>query len=201
MPLTTTPSERIGRCTRMRRFFVRSSRSESFVHTRSSAGFTIITSGFEFSVHTACGNNPFPEIPRGVDFLFSLNRINVAISRAQVLSLVFASPRLLEVPCNNVEDMRLVNSLCALKEYGKQSWLTSPHARSPSEANTLNRRWADAKILLHVGFGRRPAVQARVEVDRQSEKSAQIVFIHIAWRSAMLANSTPRPALSARPIG
>jgi hypothetical protein len=47
-----TPSERIGRSTRMRRFFVRFSRSESFVHTRSSVGFTIITSGFEFSVHT-----------------------------------------------------------------------------------------------------------------------------------------------------
>lgn len=58
------------------------------------------------------------EIPRGVDFLFSLNRINVAISRAQVLSLVFASPRLLEVSCTNIDDMRLVNSLCALKEYG-----------------------------------------------------------------------------------
>src|SRR5437660_64803 len=52
MPLTTTPSERIGRCTRMRRFFVRFNGSESFVRTRSSAGFTIITSGFEFSVHT-----------------------------------------------------------------------------------------------------------------------------------------------------
>ena len=26
----------------------------------------------------------------------------------------------------------------------------------------VNRRWADAEILLHVGFGRRPAVQARV---------------------------------------
>jgi predicted RecB family nuclease len=60
------------------------------------------------------------EIPRGVDFLFSLNRINVAISRAQALSLVFASPALLEVPCTNVEDMRLVNSLCALREYGAQ---------------------------------------------------------------------------------
>jgi hypothetical protein len=58
------------------------------------------------------------EIPRGVDFLFSLNRINVAISRAQVLSLVFASPRLLEVPCANVAEMRLVNGLCALREYG-----------------------------------------------------------------------------------
>jgi predicted RecB family nuclease len=61
------------------------------------------------------------EIPRGVGFLFSLNRINVAISRAQVLSLVFASPDLLEVPCSSVEEMRLVNSLCALKEYGESS--------------------------------------------------------------------------------
>src|SRR5258706_3754194 len=52
MPLTTTPSERIGLCTRMRRFLVRFIRPESFVHTRSSAGFTITTSGFEFSVHT-----------------------------------------------------------------------------------------------------------------------------------------------------
>jgi superfamily I DNA and/or RNA helicase len=58
------------------------------------------------------------DIPRGVDFLFSLNRINVAMSRAQVLSLVFANQRLLEVPCSNVADMRLVNSLCALNEYG-----------------------------------------------------------------------------------
>lgn len=58
------------------------------------------------------------EIPRGGDFLFSLNRINVAISRAQVLSLIFASSRLLEIPCSKVEDMRLVNSLCALEEDG-----------------------------------------------------------------------------------
>jgi superfamily I DNA and/or RNA helicase len=58
------------------------------------------------------------EIPRGLDFLFSLNRINVAISRAQALSIVFASPHLLNVACNTVEDMRLANSLCALKAYG-----------------------------------------------------------------------------------
>jgi uncharacterized protein len=61
------------------------------------------------------------EIPRGVDFLFSLNRINVAISRAQALSFVFASPLLLEVACHTVEDMRLVNSLCALREHSRRS--------------------------------------------------------------------------------
>src|SRR5258707_15639266 len=48
----TTPSERIGLCTGMRRYPVRFIRPESFVQTRSSAGFTITTSGFKFSVHT-----------------------------------------------------------------------------------------------------------------------------------------------------
>ena len=71
------------------------------------------------------------EMPRGIEFLFSLNRINVAISRAQVLSLVFASPDLLEVSCNNVGDMRLVNSLCALKNYGK---LVAAKRESPWKA-------------------------------------------------------------------
>src|SRR5882757_7560081 len=36
----------------MRRFLVRFIRPESFVHNPSSAGFTITTSGLEFSVHT-----------------------------------------------------------------------------------------------------------------------------------------------------
>jgi uncharacterized protein len=76
------------------------------------------------------------EIPRGLDFLFRLNRINVAISRAQVLSLVFASPNLLEVTCTNVEEMRLVNSLCALKEYGGGS---SNYTRISSSAGDSER--------------------------------------------------------------
>lgn len=56
------------------------------------------------------------EAARGLDFLLSLNRMNVAVSRAKGLALVFASPRLLEAPCNSVEDMRLVNALCALAD-------------------------------------------------------------------------------------
>jgi uncharacterized protein len=58
------------------------------------------------------------ETPRGMDFLFSLNRINVAVSRAKGLALVFAAPRLREAKCETVEQMRLVNTLCALPEFG-----------------------------------------------------------------------------------
>ncbi|RBI83193.1 nuclease [Rhodosalinus halophilus] len=55
------------------------------------------------------------ETPRGMDFLFSLNRINVAVSRAKGLALVFSAPRLREAKCETVEQMRLANTLCALQ--------------------------------------------------------------------------------------
>lgn len=54
------------------------------------------------------------DIPRGLEFLYSTNRINVAISRAKALALVFASPRLREAKCATVEQMRLVNVVCGL---------------------------------------------------------------------------------------
>ena len=57
------------------------------------------------------------DIPRGVEFLFSLNRLNVALSRAQALAVVVASPRLLDTPCATLEEMKLVNALCAVREY------------------------------------------------------------------------------------
>ena len=54
------------------------------------------------------------ETARGMEFLFSLNRINVAVSRAKALALVFGSGRLREANCSSIEQMRLVNTLCAL---------------------------------------------------------------------------------------
>lgn len=57
------------------------------------------------------------ELPRNIEFLFSVNRLNVAISRAQALSIVIASPRLLGIQCHTIEQMRLVNALFAVAEY------------------------------------------------------------------------------------
>jgi uncharacterized protein len=56
------------------------------------------------------------DVPRGLDFLFSRNRLNVAVSRAQCRAVLVASPRLLEATCRTVEQMRLANALCALVE-------------------------------------------------------------------------------------
>ena len=54
------------------------------------------------------------DTPRGMDFLLSRNRINVALSRGKALSLVFASPRLLASNCKTTKQIRLVNALCTL---------------------------------------------------------------------------------------
>jgi hypothetical protein len=60
------------------------------------------------------------DMPRNIEFLYSQNRLNVAISRARRLSVVFASPRLLEIPCTTIEQMQLVNTLCWAKHYSDQ---------------------------------------------------------------------------------
>ena len=55
------------------------------------------------------------DLPRNMAFLFSKNRLNVAISRARCLALVVASPKLAEVRCSTPEQMALVNTLCWVK--------------------------------------------------------------------------------------
>ena len=50
--------------------------------------------------------------PRGVEFLFSRSRLNVAISRAQTLAIVVASPSLVQTNCSSIKQIRLVNMYC-----------------------------------------------------------------------------------------
>jgi hypothetical protein len=68
-----------------------------------------------FSMASSTGQ----DVPRGLEFLFSRNRFNVAISRAKALAAVVCSPRLLDVRCRSVEQMRLVNALCSFAEQAK----------------------------------------------------------------------------------
>lgn len=56
------------------------------------------------------------DAPRGLEFLYSRNRLNVAISRAQALSVLVASPALVQVACKTPRQMRLVNALCRYVE-------------------------------------------------------------------------------------
>jgi hypothetical protein len=59
-------------------------------------------------------------IPRGLEFLLSRNRFNVAVSRAKALSIMVGSPDLLATRCRTVDQMRLVNGLCRFVELAQR---------------------------------------------------------------------------------
>ena len=52
--------------------------------------------------------------PRGLDFLLDPNRLNVAISRAQCLSIVVGSPQLATGISNSIGNVQRLNRLCSL---------------------------------------------------------------------------------------
>ena len=56
------------------------------------------------------------DAPRGLEFLYSLNRLNVATSRAQALVILVGNPELARVRCKTPRQMQLVNALCAYLE-------------------------------------------------------------------------------------
>ena len=65
-----------------------------------------------FSMASSSGE----DVPRNMEFLFSRNRLNVAVSRARCLAILVASPKLLDIRCRNVDQMRLANALCLFVE-------------------------------------------------------------------------------------
>jgi predicted RecB family nuclease len=56
------------------------------------------------------------DAPRGLEFLYSGNRLNVAVSRAQALCILVASPELARASCRTPRQIKLVNALCAFLE-------------------------------------------------------------------------------------
>jgi uncharacterized protein len=64
----------------------------------------------------AMGTSAPEDAPRGMEFLYSLNRLNVATSRARSVAAVVCSPALLRVICRTPHQMRLANGLCLAVE-------------------------------------------------------------------------------------
>jgi predicted RecB family nuclease len=58
------------------------------------------------------------DAPRGMNFLFSPNRLNVATSRAKSVCILVASPLLIEPDCHTIDQMRMANAVCRLVEMG-----------------------------------------------------------------------------------
>jgi len=56
------------------------------------------------------------DAPRGMEFLYSANRFNVAISRAKCVAVLVASPRVFEAECRTPRQMQLANAFCRYLE-------------------------------------------------------------------------------------
>ena len=57
----------------------------------------------------------------GMRWLYSKNRINVAVSRARCLAVLVVNPALLDIRCQTVEQMMLVNTLCWIFRYASDT--------------------------------------------------------------------------------
>ena len=67
------------------------------------------------SIYSMTSSSP-DDAPRGMGFLYSRNRLNVATSRAKCVAILVAEPALLRVRARTPEQMRLANALCQFVE-------------------------------------------------------------------------------------
>lgn len=70
------------------------------------------------------------DAPRGMEFLYSLNRLNVATSRARCAAILVASPRLFEPECRTPRQMKLANALCRFRELARPAPAAQCHTRT-----------------------------------------------------------------------
>ena len=62
----------------------------------------------------------YADAPRGMEFLYSANRFNVAISRAKCMAILVASPQIFEADCRTPQQMKLANAFCRFLEISSQ---------------------------------------------------------------------------------
>ena len=66
------------------------------------------------------------DMPRGPEFLFSRHRLNVAISRARCIAYLVCTEALLNSRARDIENMRLISTLCAFVEYAQRHQSVQP---------------------------------------------------------------------------
>ena len=60
------------------------------------------------------------DAPHGMEFLYSLNRLNVATSRARCVCVLAGSPELFAPECQTPRQMQLANALCRYRELAEE---------------------------------------------------------------------------------
>jgi len=61
----------------------------------------------------------YADAPRGMNFLYNLNRLNVATSRSKCISILVCCPQVFEPDCKTPKQIRLANAFCRYLEVAK----------------------------------------------------------------------------------
>jgi uncharacterized protein len=69
-------------------------------------------------IYSMASSSP-SDASRGMEFLYNLNRLNVATSRAKCATILVASPPLFEPECKSPRQMKLANGLCRYVELAR----------------------------------------------------------------------------------
>ena len=75
------------------------------------------------------------DAPRGMEFLYSPKRLDVAMPRAKCVCVLVASPSLFEAQCRTLRQMQLANAFARYLELATP--LTPPGAQSPAGMGLL----------------------------------------------------------------
>jgi len=100
-----------------------------------------------YSMATSSGDDQ----RRGMNFLYSLNRLDVALSRARAVAVLVCSPDLTSVRCRTAEQLVLANALCRL--IGSAGHVTLPavqHELSLASAQQQTHLARDLEVLARV---------------------------------------------------
>ena len=91
-----------------------------------------------YSMATSTG----ADAPRGMEFLYSANRLNVATSRARCAVILVGNPQLFEIDCRTPEQMRLANAFCRFIEIARPVTTSAIRRRPSNELVQLEMDWS-----------------------------------------------------------
>ena len=69
-------------------------------------------------IYSLASSSP-EDAPRGMEFLYSPNRLNVAVSRARVIFIMVGNPKIFEPDCKSPAQIKLANPFCRFIELAK----------------------------------------------------------------------------------
>lgn len=104
-----------------------------------------------FSMATSSG----ADVPRNVEFLYSRNRLNLAVSRARCFAVLVCNSELLHLESRSIEQMRLANALCRLASRARGRAACSSADPGKGGAALLHGPVGGRRLRRHAGRTRR----------------------------------------------